>query len=314
MKPTVSILCITYNHVRYIAETINGFLAQKVNFEIEILVGNDASTDGTAMVLDRFTSYPQIQVFNHQTNLGQRGINNLIFLWQRAQGTYLILCEGDDYWTDPLKLQKQVAFLESHPQYGGCFHNVEVLLSSNGSSVEYHPTYFKQWDITLRSPVISFDDLLRVNLGLVAPTCSLLFRNTPEILNWLKPFTIADRVIALSVSLIKGPLYYIPENWAVYRKHEGGSTARMDYDSFEKDYIQYYALADNLSNGKTKPLTRRFRFEIYQACFIEQYRQRKMNEAVRLFKQLAKTIHPFKPDEWLFFVKDAIRLLKIMTL
>jgi len=125
MKPLVSISCITYNHVNYIKECLDGFLMQQCSFGFEVLIHDDASTDGTQEIIKEYQQkFPEIikpilQTEN-QWSKGVRGIN-FRYNFTRAQGKYIALCEGDDYWTDPLKLQKQVDFLEAHPEYGLCY-------------------------------------------------------------------------------------------------------------------------------------------------------------------------------------------------
>lgn len=116
-EPLVSISCITYNHEPFIRQCLDGFLMQKCDFEYEILIHDDASTDGTQDIIKEYQDkYPEIvkpifQIEN-QLSKGVRAIN-ATFNYPRAQGKYIALCEGDDYWTDPLKLQKQVDFLNS---------------------------------------------------------------------------------------------------------------------------------------------------------------------------------------------------------
>lgn len=119
--PLVSINCITYNHCKYIRDAIEGFLMQRTNFPVEILIHDDASTDGTAEIIREYEKqYPNIirplYEEENQWVKGRRG--SMVFNFPRALGKYIAFCEGDDYWTDPYKLQKQVDFLESHPDYG----------------------------------------------------------------------------------------------------------------------------------------------------------------------------------------------------
>ncbi len=120
MNPFVSICCITYNHEKYIRDAIEGFLNQKTNFPFEVLIHDDASTDGTANIIREYEAkYPQIIKPIYQTeNQYSKGIDVSIFNYSRAKGKYIALCEGDDYWTDPYKLQKQVDFLEKNPDFG----------------------------------------------------------------------------------------------------------------------------------------------------------------------------------------------------
>ena len=119
-KPLVSILCATYNQKDYIAQTIEGFLMQNVDFPLDIIIHDDASTDGTAEIVREYTQkHPDIIKPILQTvNQYSQNVNIWnTFIYPKAQGKYFADCEGDDYWTDPNKLQRQVDFLESHPDY-----------------------------------------------------------------------------------------------------------------------------------------------------------------------------------------------------
>jgi len=119
----VSICCITYNHVSYISEAIEGFLMQKTTFPYEILIHDDASFDGTAEIIRGYENrFPNIikPIYQKENQYSQeRGIS-VTYQFPRARGKYIALCEGDDYWTDPYKLQKQVDFLENNPEYSLC--------------------------------------------------------------------------------------------------------------------------------------------------------------------------------------------------
>ena len=130
----VSVSCTSFNHGEYIRRCIEGFLMQKTNFEFEILIHDDASTDNTQEIIKEFwAKYPDrvkpILQTENQYSKGERGMM-LRFNFPRARGKYIAICEGDDYWSDPEKLQKQVDFLEQNPDYVLCFHDVHVLLSS----------------------------------------------------------------------------------------------------------------------------------------------------------------------------------------
>ncbi len=118
--PLVSISCAVYNHDKYILETLEGFLLQKTTFPFEILINDDASTDNTANIIKEYEDrYPnQIFPIYQKENQYSKGVMiTPTFNCSRARGKYIALCEGDDYWTDPYKLQKQVDFLESNPEY-----------------------------------------------------------------------------------------------------------------------------------------------------------------------------------------------------
>lgn len=123
--PLLSIVCPTYNHQEFLAQTLNGFLSQQTSFAFEILVNDDASTDGTADILATYVErYPDIiRPFYHQVNQYQQGKTCTPGLFKEARGRYIAFCEGDDYWTDRNKLQIQVDFLENHPDYVMTYHD-----------------------------------------------------------------------------------------------------------------------------------------------------------------------------------------------
>jgi len=126
VRPTVSICCITYNHAPYIRSALDGFLMQETDFAYEILIHDDASTDGTADIIREYTArYPDIiKPILREENQYSKGISNIsIFNFPRARGEFIAMCEGDDYWTDPHKLQKQVDYLRAHPDCALCFHS-----------------------------------------------------------------------------------------------------------------------------------------------------------------------------------------------
>ena len=122
-KPLVSISCITYNHAPYIRECLEGFLMQKTNFPFEILIHDDASTDGTADIIREYQAkHPDlIKPILREKNLYSQGVRMMNrFNYERARGKYIALCEGDDFWTDPNKLQVQFDFMETNPDYSMC--------------------------------------------------------------------------------------------------------------------------------------------------------------------------------------------------
>ena len=125
----VTIYCTAYNHEAYIRDALDGFLAQKTDFSYEVLVTDDASSDGTSAILREYQEkYPEVIRFFHQEkNLFSQGINIYeTVMYPHTRGMYVAYCEGDDYWTDPDKLQRQAAFLDAHPEYSACVHNSTV--------------------------------------------------------------------------------------------------------------------------------------------------------------------------------------------
>ena len=146
VNPKLSICCITYNHAKFIRQALDGFMMQKTNFPFEIIIHDDASTDGTADIIREYEQkYPEIIRPTYQTqNQWSKGVNILkTFVYPKIQGQYVALCEGDDYWTDENKLQKQVDYLDAHPEVSVCFHPVNIVWEdgSKRNSIFPKPKY-----------------------------------------------------------------------------------------------------------------------------------------------------------------------------
>lgn len=126
MEPLVSIVCITYNHEPYLRKALDSFLMQKTSFAYEIVLAEDCSTDGTRKICEEYAAkYPDIIHYVwSENNVG--AVENEARAIRAAKGKYIALCEGDDYWTDSMKLQKQVDFMESHPEYSVTFHRYKI--------------------------------------------------------------------------------------------------------------------------------------------------------------------------------------------
>ena len=143
-KPLVSISCITYNHAPYIRQCLEGFIMQKTNFAYEILIHDDASTDSTSDIIREYENkYPDIIKPIYETeNQYQKGVPIGSAVWNvpRAQGKYIALCEGDDYWTDPNKLQKQVDYMEQHPEIDLCCTATQKFLQKTGEFIGHGGT------------------------------------------------------------------------------------------------------------------------------------------------------------------------------
>lgn len=146
-RPMVSVIVLTYNHEKYIKQALDSILRQKVNFDYEILIGDDASTDNTVKVLKEYKSkYSKIiKLFLNEVNLG--ATRNAYNLLVNAKGKYLATCEGDDYWTDDNKLQIQVEFLEKNKELVGCSHYFTVVDENNKPYKNQYLSWVKQKNI-----------------------------------------------------------------------------------------------------------------------------------------------------------------------
>jgi len=152
MVPLVSIVCTTYNHAKYIRNAIEGFLMQKTTFPIEIIIHDDASTDKTKEIVKDYESkYPNLIFPVYQKeNQWSKGVKRILltFVFPNCKGKYIAFCEGDDFWTDPYKLQKQVDFLEGNLDYG-LVHTDYNILTINENSSEKISSYHSSTNIVI---------------------------------------------------------------------------------------------------------------------------------------------------------------------
>jgi glycosyltransferase involved in cell wall biosynthesis len=216
IQPVVSVRVVTYNHEKYIAQCIEGILMQKTDFPIEIIIGEDCSTDQTReIVLEYQKKYPdRIMVILSPTNLGMT--QNILQVSQACRGKLIAICEGDDYWIDPLKLQKQVDFMEAHPDCTLCFHNAFVLPEKNP-----HVHLFIPFELPAMP---TFAEISRISI----PTASRLVRSDVQasLPKWRKDVWAGDLLTALWCAH-QGKVGYIKECMSVYRMHSEGFTAKI---------------------------------------------------------------------------------------
>jgi glycosyltransferase involved in cell wall biosynthesis len=242
-SPLVSIWSITYNHVEFIKDCLEGILSQKTNFKYELVIGDDASTDGTSEILrDYATKYPKIiKPIINQTNIGSYR-NSFETVLPELKGKYIAICEGDDYWTDPLKLQKQVDFLEANTSYSMTCSNVEIL--GNSGFIRKRFSFNESFDID------AFYLLKNNHIS----TCTVLANSS--FVKSIKPIQMnfTDKYIWLAL-LQTGRCFYLNEVTARYRMHGMGSyTSLREYSKAIKrieDYIEY----KNLFPSQRKVLT-----------------------------------------------------------
>lgn len=159
-EPVVSISCLVYNHSHFLRECLDGFVMQKTDFPFEAIVHDDASTDGSAEIIREYAEkYPEIiqpiyeqeNVFSKDPSACSREIN------KRIRGKYVAICEGDDYWTDPHKLQRQVDYMEAHPNCSLCFHRARVCYDDHTHAHTVYPAKHR------KAEEFTFDALLRGN-------------------------------------------------------------------------------------------------------------------------------------------------------
>lgn len=267
----VSILCETYNHENYIAAAIEGFLSQKTSFKYEILIHDDASTDKTAQIIREYElKYRDvIKPIYQKENKYSQGINVSEINAQRAIGKYYALCEGDDYWTDPFKLQKQVDILEKNPNYSLCTHaaiKINALTDEEISKIE--PSNI--------SRKFNTEEIIIGGGGLFA-TNSMVFRRIDRVMlpDFYKKAPFKDYPLTVFLSLI-GEVYYIDDIMSVYRygvpnswSVRTGSDEKKQAELFQKILIMLDEM-NNYTNNAYQSIIEKIRIkEQFQLLILQ---------------------------------------------
>jgi len=218
-KPVVIVLCITYNHEKFIAQALHGFVTQKTNFPFQVLVADDASTDHTPEIIAEYArKHPDI--INPILHRTRRGVwENFVSTAERISSPYVAMCEGDDYWTDENKLQKQVDFLEQHHDCVLCFHPVEMMWEDQRMPKQIFPSDRSGNQLNM----YTLSDLLESNF---IQTNSVVYRwrfGGNEQIRSIFPKDIlpCDYFLHL-LHAEKGGIHMLDEVMSVYRRHTNG--------------------------------------------------------------------------------------------
>ncbi|MCB4808736.1 glycosyltransferase [Tamlana sp. 62-3] len=231
-KPLVSICCLVYNHEKFLKQTLDSFLMQQTSFPFEVVIHDDASTDSSADIIRSYEAkHPEIfkpiyQTENQKSKF-KSGMNPR-FNFPRAKGEFIAVCEGDDYWTDPLKLQKQVDFFNNNSDFVLCFHNVTILNSRGKKTTETSMIKNNQKEVFKTEDIIE---------KWFVPTCSIMFRNLDdfELPNWFFRCISGDFPFLLLLSL-RGKFKYLPITMGCYRLHNTGASTK------HKGYFKVYGM------------------------------------------------------------------------
>jgi glycosyltransferase involved in cell wall biosynthesis len=223
-EPLVSIKMITYNHLPFIARAIEGVLQQKTSFPFELVIGEDCSTDGTRMIVFEYQKkYPDIiRVVTSDKNVGM--INNSYRTYKACRGKYIAFCEGDDYWHHLHKLQKQVDYLESHPECGLVFTDYDFYFDGSKRvirRVNYSKGFHSPMNLTIEQAIGPDGGVIR--------TCTIMFRKKlyKQVIEgdpYLhQNFLMGDIQLFAEMTQLSAVSYY-PESMATYRIHEESAT------------------------------------------------------------------------------------------
>jgi len=231
-QPLVSICCTTYNHDAFISMALDGFLMQKTDFSFEILIRDDCSTDNTAEIIREYVKkYPHIIKPIYETeNQFSKGVKAMPILYRQALGEYIALCEGDDYWTDPLKLKKQYSVFKGSGNISICFHSAEELDCSKGTRKVICKHFSSDKKVLI-------DDVISGRGGYM-PTASIMFKNTyvSEMVETFEGAPIGDYFMQVYMSSLGG-VYFLSDSMCVYRRNSiGGWTSRQKEQSARQSY------------------------------------------------------------------------------
>jgi glycosyltransferase involved in cell wall biosynthesis len=225
VTPLVDIVLITYNHERYVGQAIESVLAQQTEFAYRLFIGDDCSTDNTQAIIERYAEkYPtRIRMMLETVHRGTSHSERVsIKIRDITAAKYVAFLDGDDYWTDPSKLQKQVTFLEAHPDFAICYHNARMFYEDGSrETMNFLPPDHRE--------VSTLEHLLSSNF---IPTCSVVFRRGlfDKFPDWYFTLNIADWPLHI-MNAQHGKIGYINEVMATYRVHDQGawsSRAQVD--------------------------------------------------------------------------------------
>lgn len=245
----VSILCAAYNHEKYIRKTLEGFVSQVTNFRYEIIIHDDASLDATADIIREYVEkYPDIfiPIYQSENKYSQKINIDREYIMPLAQGKYIAYCEGDDYWTDVHKLQKQVDFLEQHPEYSATAHNCGFV-DGDGNAIErIYPMYrhYRSHRYTLK----------RFSRDVVYPgqTATIVYRKSAyefvsdeqEKMFYAMRIPTGDKRTILKL-LLSGDIYCFEEEMSVYRiVTQGGDSWSAQNRGKNRSYELHVASID----------------------------------------------------------------------
>ncbi len=253
----VSIDCLTYNHENYIRDALEGFLMQKTDFAFEVLIHDDASTDQTANIIRKYEKkYPGVikPIYQKENQFSQDGDISKQFQYPRAKGKYIAICEGDDYWTDPYKLQKQVDFLEAHPDYGLVHSDFDKLFEKRGRVIR---NFNRKNNISNSSKNDIFNGLLTRQYKI----CTLTVLARTELLSNAinnidtSGYLMSDLPTWLEMTQLT-KFHYFKDSVGVYRKVEGSAsndknTYRIFVESGRRirlDFAKKYSTTNEIKN------------------------------------------------------------------
>lgn len=273
-NPIVSIRTSTYNHEKYIAQCIESVLAQKTTFPFEYIIGEDCSTDGTRKIVERYASqHPDlIRVITSRSNVGMK--ENGGRCNRASRGKYTAICEGDDYWTDPLKLQRQIEFLEKNPHVMICGHAVKQIDTEGRVISESKFGIHK--DLWLSPEELAFQ-LWNI------PHLSVVYRRTPTPPSHLR--VLNGDTLRCAWFANHGWGFIFKDVMGVHRVHPGGVWSRLDKSKQIDRNLETWTVIPTVLKPELKPIA-------YLRLFLSSLSYKRPSKATYALLMLLKTIRP----------------------
>ena len=234
MKMKLSVFVVTYNQEQYLRQCLDSIVMQKVNFDYGVIIGDDCSTDGTGAICDEFADrvksqksrVKSIEVYHHSKNMGL--LKNWEFVMNKCQGEYIALIEGDDYWIDEHKLQRQVDWLDTHPEYTLTFTRAEIQYE-NGAEVgaEKDLPHLEEREYSVEEICRDFRVL----------SSSTVIRNVLQPVHYSDQLLYADTYTFIELCK-RGKAYCLGVPTVKYRIHQQNLSYNGDWDFYVHSYNQ----------------------------------------------------------------------------
>ena len=297
----VSVRLMTYNHADYIEKALLGIFSQQTDFKTEIVVGDDFSSDNTLAKIKEFSSNENftIKLLNREkgdeywVSRKEKGrLYNFQNILENCRGEYIALLDGDDYWTDSLKLKKQVDFMDHNKGYQACFTNAQ-LVDEKDNLIGIYQNYSQK-----------VFDIYRIILGSgsLFPTASLLFRNNiKEIPDFFVKAKAGDRALALILAT-KGDFYLMDEIMCAYRKHSEGIFTSIINNKHKRREI-------DLNNINLMQNFNSYTNQVYSKTINKAISKRALISLLREEKPLVESLKNNSISKFLTF-SDFMRLIK----
>ncbi len=300
--PLVTIRCTVYNHEPYLRQCLDGFVMQKTNFKFEAWVHDDASTDRSADIIQEYAKkYPEIiKPYYEKENLYSKhdhSFREVTWNPKYLRGKYIAFCEGDDYWTDPMKLQKQVDFLEKNPEYVMCAHNYTIFEQNTGKTYpcyNYNHREYKQDGAVSYLPFTYYDGWFTTPLACMVRNADYLYTMPRE-----KFKNFIDLAYYYYV-LKRGKGVLLRDRMGVYRVHQGGiysgSTMEFNYCRVVSILTTIYKLE---KDKKILPMLQQYEM----GYIVELVRNRK------IFKGITELILMINKMPFKYFFSTSLHLI-----